>query len=77
MRWLEPPSDKPDNFDISHHACVHAPGADPADPPALFVGAPMGTPCKHIDHNLLTGCREDPDCGAPDWSDGPPSWWPC
>jgi hypothetical protein len=35
--------------------------------------------CKGLTHYILKGCRESPDCAAPDWDHtaAPPPWWPC
>jgi hypothetical protein len=83
VRFLEPPVDKPD-FSSRAIACA---GWPPTPGAALYTATELivsgridgKDACKGISHFVLKGCRESPDCGAPDWdhSLNPPSWWPC
>jgi hypothetical protein len=77
VRYREPPSDPPDLTNRTA-ACVHYPSfGDPSDVIEYIVSGRSDDSCVGLTHYILTGCREGPDCGTPDWDDAPPSWWPC
>jgi hypothetical protein len=81
VRYREPPADSPD-FTKRLSTCVHLPSFDPSAPPQqveLIVTGRSDDSCKGLTHYVLKGCREDPNCGDPDWdhSLAPPTWWPC
>jgi hypothetical protein len=80
VRYREPDVDPPD-FTNRVSACVHLPTFDGTTSPVveLIVSGRNDDSCKGITHYVLTGCREDPNCGSPDWdhSLAPPTWWPC
>jgi hypothetical protein len=77
VRYREPPADAPD-FTNRLYACVHLPTFDGTTSPTieLIVSGRTEDACVGITHYILKGCREDPNCGTPDWDDAPPNWWP-
>ena len=84
VRYREPPGDSPD-FTGRLFTCIHLPTFDPNAPPqpielivtGVVPPAPNPDSCAGLTHYVLKGCREDPNCGVPDWDVAPPSWWPC
>jgi len=80
VRYREPTADAPDLTDRTT-ACVHLPTFDGTTSPVieLIVSGRTEDSCLGLTHYVLTGCREDPNCAAPDWdhSLAPPTWWPC
>jgi hypothetical protein len=80
VRWREPDVDPPDLTNRTY-ACVHLAsfGGPPSDVVQLIVTGRSDESCKGLTHYALKGCREDPNCGVPDWdhSLAPPTWWPC
>ena len=78
VRYREPPADAPD-LTGRVSACVHYPSfGTPSDVIEFVIsGDTTKDSCVGLTHYILVGCREGPDCGTPDWSDSPPSWWPC
>ncbi len=78
VRYREPPADTPD-FTNRVYACVHLPSFDGTTSSVieLIVSGRTDDACVGITHYVLSGCREDPNCGTPDWDVAPPSWWPC
>ena len=79
VRYREP-MDPPDLTDRTS-ACVHLPsfGGNAPTQIELIISGRAQDACKGLTHYILTGCRQDPSCGSPDWdlSQSPPAWWPC
>ncbi|HEY3805478.1 MAG TPA: hypothetical protein VGL61_22875 [Kofleriaceae bacterium] len=82
VRYREPTDDEPD-FTERMLACTHLPslGSGSAVSPQieLIVTGRSDDSCAGLTHYVLTGCRTDASCEAPQWdhSETPPSWWPC
>jgi hypothetical protein len=82
VRYREPMATEPD-FSTRTLACVHTPtlGGSDTGPQQieLIVTGRSDDSCAGLTHYVLKGCRNDPNCEAPDWdhSQAPPTWWPC
>jgi hypothetical protein len=81
VRYREPMENSPD-FTDRMFQCAHLPslGGSAVSPQIqLIVTGRSDDSCKGLTHYVLTGCRTDASCEAPDWdhSEAPPSWWPC
>jgi hypothetical protein len=79
VRYREASGDAPD-LTGRQWACMHAPSfSTPSQAIELVITGHAYDACVGLTHYILKGCREGPDCAAPDWdhSLAPPSWWPC
>jgi hypothetical protein len=83
VRFIDPAplgDPPPPDFTDRLTACVHLPSfGTPSTTVELIVSGRPNDACLGISHYVLKGCRQDAECGDPDWdhTGNPPDWWPC
>jgi hypothetical protein len=76
------PKERPPALDHAW-ACTNLPdlhpGAPASGPMQLVVAGGPDDPCPSVQHYVLRGCRNDPNCDPPEWdyTGSPPEDWPC